>query len=941
VDVTGEVALRVRVLGPLEVIDATGRPLALGPPKQRTLLALLLVRAGTVVPAELLVDELWPDPPASAQTNLRTYTSSLRRALEPTAGVPALTKTGSGYMATIPPEEFDLECWRMHVDAGTVALGDGDPAAAAAHLRDGLELWRGPALADVPLGSVLVAWRESIHEERLATMEDAIETMLRLGRLNVAIQQARDLLGVSPLRERAAGLLMRACYEAGDAAGALAVYDRIRRAMVDGLGIEPGEELRELQRGVLRRRLEPLVRQPAASSPRTDTTVPRQLPADVPGFTGRRAVLERLDSLLTTGQEDLPAAAVVISAIAGTAGVGKTALAIHWAHRVAGRFPDGQVYINLRGFAPGDGAMSPSEAVRVLLDTLGVAPQRIPATLDAQVGLYRSLLDGRKILLVLDNAADADQVRPLLPTAPGCLAVVTSRRRLSGLVAIDGAHPLTVDLLTTDEARTMLIGRLGPDRIVAEPDAVEEIINLCARLPMALAIVAARAAIHPDFRLADLAEQLRETKGRLDGFDDGDSVTMRAVFSWSYRTLSDPAARLFRLLGLHPGLDVGAAAAASLAGQPVRQVRSALAELAHAHLLAEPTPGRYAFHDLLRAYAAELAEEVDPEHARQAATRRILDHYLHTAYGADRLLRPDRERIDLDPPALGVTPEKAVDHHGALAWFTTEHPVLMIAIGYAVDHGLDRHAWQLAWTVENVLDWRGQWHELGSIQRTALSAAQRSADATGQAHAHRGVARAYIRSGRYDDAARHLEAALDLFATLGDDAGRAAAHRSLAVALVRQGRYDAALKHDQRALDLHRAAGDLAGQAITLNNLGYHHAQFGDLNAALDYCQQALNLSRQIGDRDAEARTWASLGSVHQRLSHHAEAVSCHRQAIDLLRDLGDRTAEAESLTNLGDTYDAAANRAMSRVVWQEALALLTEIGHPDAERVRRRLNRE
>jgi DNA-binding SARP family transcriptional activator/Tfp pilus assembly protein PilF len=931
--------VRVRVLGPLEIVDAAGHPMALGPPKQRTLLALLLVRAGTVVPDEVLIDELWHDPPASALTNLRAYAANLRRVLELAGAVVAVTKAGSGYRVSISAPEFDLERWRTRAAAGSAALAEGDLEGAAGHLREALVLWRGPALADVAVGSALAAWRDSIHEERLAATEDAIEATLRLGHLNLATQRARDLLAAAPMRERAADLLMRARYASGDVAGALAVYDRVRRALVDTLGIEPGDELRELQRGVLRRDLEPLARRtPPAAVPRADATLPRQLPADVPGFVGRTAALDQLDGLLTTGREERPRTAVVISAIAGTAGVGKTALAIHWAHRVASQFPDGQVYINLRGFDPGDTAMSASEAVRVLLETLGVAPQRVPATLDARVGLYRSLLDGRRILIVLDNARDAEQVRPLLPGTSGCLVVVTSRRQLSSLVTI-GAQPLTVDLLTEEEARDMLVRRVGPDRVTAEPQAVEEIIRLCARLPMALAIVAARAATHPSFHLADLAGQLREARSRLDGFDDGDPISMRTVFSWSYRTLSEPAARLFRLLGLQPGLDIAASGAASLAGQPVRQVRSALTELAHAHLLNEHVPGRFAFHDLLRAYAAELAEDVDPQPEQQTARRRILDHYLHTAYACDRLLRPDRERIDVDLPVPGVVPEKAVDHRQALAWFTAEHPVLIAAIQYASDHGLDRHAWQLAWTIENVLDWRGQWHELDTTQRLGLTAAQRSADLTGQAHVHRGVARAYVRTGRHNEAATHLEAALDLFGTLGDDAGRAAVHRSLGVVRIRQGRYDAALRHDEQALDLHRATGDVTGQAVTLNNLGFHHAQFGDLHAALGFCRQALRLSQEIGDRNTEGRAWASLGSVHQRLGQQTDAISCHRRAVKLLRDIGDRTAEAESLADLGDAYAAVADHGMSRILWREALDLLSELGHPDAEKIRSRLN--
>jgi tetratricopeptide (TPR) repeat protein len=632
---------------------------------------------------------------------------------------------------------------------------------------------------------------------------------------------------------------------------------------------------------------------------------------------------------------------VVICAIAGTAGVGKTALAVHWAHRVAHRFPDGQVYVNLRGFDPGGAIMSASEAVRALLEALDVAPQRIPASLDGQVGLYRSLLVGRRMLIVLDNARDAGQVRPLLPGAPGCLVVVTSRSLLSGLNTVEGAHLLTVDLLTVAEARDMLARRLGHDRVSKEPEAVDEIIASCARLPMALAIVAARAAAHPGFGLEAISAQLRKSRGGLDGFDNGETVTMRAVFSWSYQTLSAGAAGMFRLLGLHPGLEVTAPAAASLAGLPEREVRPALTELAHAHLLTEHLPGRYMFHDLLRAYAAELAQAADPDAERQLATRRVLDHYLHTAHAADRLLRPDREPIDIDPPQPGVVPEVLDDHKHALAWFATEHPELLAALQYAARTGFDAHVWRLAWTLENVLDWRGHWLELATIQRTALGAAKRLADLAAQAHAHRGLARAHTRTGHYDEALAHLNAALDLFRELDDRAGQAATHRNLGVVLLRQRRHAEALSHDQQALDLHRAAGDFAGQALTLNNIGYHHAQLGDSQAALVYCEQALDLSRQGGNRDAEARIWASLGLAHMQLGHHTEAIACNRQAIDLLRDLGDRTTEAETLTNLGDAHRAAGDLATARAIWQQALDILGGLGHPDVDEVRARLNNE
>ncbi|ROO60379.1 DNA-binding SARP family transcriptional activator [Micromonospora sp. Llam0] len=937
--------VRVRVLGALELWSGA-EPVLLGSPKQRTALALLLVRAGTVVPTEVLVDELWEQAPPSALDNLRSYTASLRRLLNAAADAPIVEKRGAGYIAKVDPVHFDLASFEELATAGRAALDRGDLRAAAGRLQEGLDLWRGPALADVLLGPALSRWRVAVHEQRLAAMEAHAEALLGLGSVDRAAARARDLLAVEPLRERAHALLVQARHAAGDVAGALAAFDTARRSLVEQLGVEPSEELRRLQKAILNRE-RPAV--PAASlhvtaagAPRrAESVVPRQLPADVAGFTGRSAYLERLDSLSAATLPDAGKrpATVVISAIAGTAGVGKTALSVRWAHRVADRFPDGQVYVNLRGFAPSGAAVSPSDAVRTLLEAFEVAPQRIPASLDGQIGLYRSLLAGRRVLILLDNARDAEQVRPLLPGTPGCLVLVTSRSQLSGLITLDGAHTLTVDLLTASEAWDMLAHRVGHDRVAAEPKAVEDIITSCARLPMALAIVAARAAAHPGFRLTAIADQLRQARGGLDGFDNGDPANMRAVFSWSYHTLTPAAAALFRLLGLHPGLDVTAPAAASLADLPARHVRSALAELAHAHLLTEHAPGRYTFHDLLRAYAAELAEEVDPDTTRQAAARRILDHYLHTAHGADRLLRPDREPIDIDPPEPGVTPEALGDHRAALTWFATEHPALLAAIHHAAHAGFHAHAWRLAWTLESFFDWRGHWHELAATQRTALDAAQRQANPAGQAHTHRGLARAHTRTGRYDDALTHLRLALDLFIKLGDRAGQAATHRSLGMVLIRQGRHQEALNHDKQALDLHRATGDLAGQALTLNNIGHHHSQIGDYHQALTYCERALTLSREIGDRDAEARTWASLGYAHSHLDNHTDAVACNKRAVELFRDIGDRTTEAETLTNLGDAHRAAGDTTAARAAWREALDILNDLGHPDATHVRARLN--
>ncbi|MGQ0776986.1 MAG: ATP-binding protein [Pseudonocardiales bacterium] len=648
-------------------------------------------------------------------------------------------------------------------------------------------------------------------------------------------------------------------------------------------------------------------------------------------------MLAQLDAILNTG--DQQPTTVIISALTGTAGVGKTALAVHWAHRVAQRFPDGQLYVNLRGFDPTGSVMTPAEAVRGFLDAFAVPPQRIPVSLEAQTALYRSLLAGRRVLVVLDNARDAEQVRPLLPGSPGCLVVVTSRHQMSGLVTAEGAYPLTVDLLTVDEAQQLLARRLGAGRVAAEPDAVDEIITRCARLPLALAIVAARAAYHPRVPLEMLAGELRDSQRRLDVFASEDVTTdARAAFSWSYHSLGGDAAGVFRLLGLQPGPDIAVPAAASLAGVPPGRVRPLLAELAHAHLIFENVPNRFAFHDLLRAYAAELAQALDPAAERRAALHRVLDHYAHTAQAAALLLDPHRDSITLAPVQPGVMPEELDNYKHALNWFTVEHLTLLASVDQAVRDGFDTHAWWLTWTLTDFFDLRGHWHDLVATQNAAVGAARRLSDRAGQAHAHRGLARAYTRLGRYDDAHVHFRYAQNLYGELGDCAGQGYVHLNLGYVRARQGRHDEALHHAQQALDLHRAAGNEDGQAGALNALGWYHAQLGDHRHALTCCRQALALLRKLGDSHREAGTWDSLGYIHHHLGDYPEASACYQHSLDLVRDRSDRYGEAATTTRLGDTHHATGDYDSARTAWQHALDILDALGHPDAGQVRAKL---
>jgi tetratricopeptide (TPR) repeat protein len=665
--------------------------------------------------------------------------------------------------------------------------------------------------------------------------------------------------------------------------------------------------------------------------------VPRQLPTALRHFCGRRGELAELDRQLDGA---LATEAVLVTAITGTAGIGKTTLAVCYAHRVADRFPDGQLYVNLRGFGATGAMMEPADAMRRFLDALGVPPERIPADLDAQAALYRSQLAGRRMLLVLDNARDSAQVLPLLPGTPGCLVLVTSRSQLTGLIAAAGAHPLTLDLLTGAEARLLLSRRLGTDRVDAEPAAVEEIIDRCARLPLALALMAARAAVRPAVALRLLTDELCDTQRRWQALtnDDDPASDVRTVLSWSYQALTPAAARLFRLLGLHPGQDTDALAAASLAGLAAGEARALLAELTQASLLAEHVPGRYTFHDLLRDYATHLAHTIDSEEQRRAATCRVLDHYLHSAYTAALLLAQPYEPPTLRPPQPGVNPERHTGQQQAMHWFAAEYRVLLAAIGHAATAGYETRAWQLTWSVSTFLDRQGHWHDFAAAGRAALTAADRLEDPAVQAWARRNLARAYTRLNRFDDADTHLRDALSLCDQSADLAGQADTRHFQAILCWRWNRLETALEHALACLELSRAIGHRGRLAGALNGVGWMQALLGDPRSALASCEQALVICTELGDLHGQAHTWDSLGYAHHHLGHHARAIECFGNTLTLVRQLGDRYQEADTLAILGDVHLATGDPRAARDAWQRALLILAELDHPDAEKVGEKL---
>ncbi|MFD0742904.1 ATP-binding protein [Phytohabitans flavus] len=842
----------------------------------------------------------------------------------PRAALPGdvIRLAGDGYAIDLDAAQLDLAQFQDLVELGT---GTPDPSTAVDLLDHALRCWRGPVLGNASPRLRSHPAAVAVGRQRLRAALAYADLAADLGLHEATVARLQELAPDEPLHEGLTAKLMVALAGSGERAAALSLFAEVSRRLGDELGVEPSAELGDTHLRILRQ--EQVVRR---ADPR-----PRQLPAAVPSFTGRATQLERLDALLARERSG-HGTAVVIATIDGSAGVGKTALAVHWAHRAAHRFPDGQLYVNLRGFDPA-GPVPAGEAVRGFLEALHVPAQRMPVGLDAQTALYRSLLAGRRMLVVLDNARDADHVRPLLPGSPGCLVIVTSRDQLAGLVAAEGAYPVPLDLLDPDDAAQLLARRLGADRVAAEPEALAEITRACAASPgPGDRGRAGRDAAH---LLAALADELRKARGGLDAFSGADPATdLRAVFSWSYRSLSEPASRLFRLLGLHPGADLAVPAAASLAGVPATEVPPLLAELGRARLLAEHAPGRYAFHDLLRAYAAELAAETNPPAERHAALHRLLDHYLHTAYAADAQLNPHRDKIARTPAQPGLTLDEVGDQRQALAWFTAEHATLLAVIERTATAGCDTHTWQLAWAVTTYLERQGHWHDWVGVQDLALQATRRLGRRGDVADAYRRLARAYARVGRYIDAHVHYWRALDIFGEVGDLLGLANTHRNLAYMCGTQGHQRDALYHARKALDLFRAAGHRVGEANALNNVGWYHARNGEYVEALEHCEQALELLREINDRPGVAATLDSIGYAYHHLGRPPEAVASFERALAMFRTAGDRSHEAGTLTHLGDAYRAAGERERARRAWRQALVLLEELDQPEADEVRAKL---
>ncbi|WP_037870346.1 AfsR/SARP family transcriptional regulator [Streptomyces sp. NRRL S-813] len=938
------------VLGPVRAWRGD-EELDLGSPQQRVVLAALLLRRGRLVTVGELIDAVWGDaPPSAAVSVLRTYVSRLRRVLEPERGASwsprVVVSVADGYMAHVADGALDLGVFEQRVAEARQRHAAGETSAAAELLQAALDGWEGTPLAGLP-GPLAAVERARLTETWLSTLESRLDTDIRRGRHGEVIDELTSLTDEYPLRERLCLLLMLALFRSGRQAEALACYRRTRRILVDELGIEPGADLQELHDRILTGDvlldLSPSSEQihpPPAPPPAGPQIRPAQLPADLATFTGREAELRQVRALLS--QYGSRPTAVVISAIAGMAGIGKTALAVHWAHEIADRFPDGQLFINLRGFDPAGSAMPPGEAIRIFLDALGVPAQQMPAQLDAQAALYRSLLAHRRVLILLDNARDADQVRPLLPGSPGCLVVVTSRDQLTGLIVGHGAQPLILHQLTSIEAREFLVRRLGAERLAAQPRAVDDIIARCGRLPLALAVVAARAVTRPGFPLSALADELSDSHDGLDVFDSGELGTdVRAVFSWSYEALSVPAARLFRLLGLFPGPDdFSAPAAAALAGRPLRETHGLLAELTHAHLLTESRPGRYALHDLLRIYAAEQVLSKDPPSDRDRALERLLSWYLHTADATCPFLTPGRRRVSLEPPPPDCHPLAFTGYDQALEWCETERANLVSAVHRAAACGHPGIAWRLPAALWGFFYLRSHLHDWLDTAQTGVAAADSIHDCEGLARLIQERANVLGELGRYDEAIADYRQVLIHYRELGDTVGRSQAVGNLGNAYLQSGRLDKAVEYLRRALAMDRYLGRTWGVGIALANLGDAYQRLGRFDEATDCLKEALSVLRTSGNRWVEGVTLDILGTVAHRLHRLDDAMEYYHQALAVHQDTGNRWGEGHTLTHLGDVHLTAGEREAARTSWRRALKIFEEFDHQDAEEIRDRLRR-
>jgi DNA-binding SARP family transcriptional activator/tetratricopeptide (TPR) repeat protein len=950
------------LLGPLTVRSG-GDIVAVPRGKQRAVLAGLLLKANQVVLIDELAEILWDTlPPPSAEMTIRNYVKRLRLVLNNKGGQRISTETG-GYSIAVEAGELDVARFEELASSVQVAVRDGRWEQVSEQARAALSLWRGYPLADT--GSHVLTEREAprLAEIRLQLLEGRLDADMRSGGHADVIPELYRLVEAHPLREHLHSTLMLALYRCGRQADALTVYRDVRQILVAELGVEPGDELRRLHERMLA--ADPaLTIEPAR--PVAGEAVPRELPGAVRHFVGRQSELAGLAEFAQRTGEEWPTTLVILT-ITGMAGVGKTELALQWAHQVADRFPDGQLYVNLRGYDPGE-PMTAADALAGFLRALGVPGPDTPLETQARAARYRSLAAGKRMLVILDNALSAEQVRPLMPGTHGCAVVVTSRDSMAGLVARDGAQRLHLDALPPADAVSLLRMLIG-DRVDADPAAAVRLAEQCARLPLALRVAAELAAARSMVSLADLAAELTDQRRRLDLLDAGtdESTTVRTVFSWSYRQLDAAAARAFRLAGVHPGPDFDGYAAAALTGATTEHTVPLLDRLVRAHLVHRTKPDRYALHDLLRAYASELADGHDGEQGTRAALTELLDYYLYTAATAmDNLYPAESHRRPRISARAARIPE-VTSASLARDWLDAERANLVAVAAHVAERGWPGFTTRLSAILSRYFDVGGYYPEAVILHQKAISAARRTSDNGAEAASLSALGAIEYHQGRYHEAADHDQRALALYSQTSDRAGEGRTLGNLGLVRMQQGQYQEAAHHFEQALALHRSTADRPGEGRTLGNLGLVHLRQGRYQQAARHFEQALAVHHETGNKTGQAHALGnlgdielkqgrpeqaarhfeqalavyheigdpviggyaltSLGEVAQSQGQYRQAVANHRQALAIFRKTGERPGEATALNGLGGAYLAAGRPARARARYTAAQALTAQTG--------------
>jgi DNA-binding SARP family transcriptional activator/tetratricopeptide (TPR) repeat protein len=940
--ITGGGHMEFRLFGAVELRTA-GRLLDAGTPRQQTVLAVLAVDAGRPVAIETLIDRVWDnEPPVEARNVLYSHVSRIRRLVGRAAVLNEeppvrLERERAGYVLAVDPNMVDLHRFSQLVEKARNL--QYTVAEQASTLIEALDLWRGQPLAALS-GQWVAQVRNRWHQHRLDAVVQWAQAELRLGHPAVVITTLHGFITEYPFVEPLEGLLMRALHAAGRDAEAIDRYITVQQRLGAELGADPGAELRSLHQAILRGELPPPAQEstvahgmpsasPAQQSPNVGSMArPAQVPAVSAAFVGRANQIRAMTAVIAG---ELRPGAPRAVAIDGPPGVGKTTLALRLAHDVVEHYPDGQLYVDLRGYSLENQPRSADDVLEEFLAGLGVQTGAIPTGLERRAALYRSILAGRRVLIVLDNAIDSRQVQPLIPGDAGCGILITSRKRLSGM---SSEQRVSLGPLNEHESIALLRMVIGAARVQNEPEALKALARLCDQLPLALRIAAERVAVRPYQPIDSLVDELTTQTQRLNLLATEDSLAVKTVFAWSYRELSPDAARMFRLLGLHRGRHISTGAAAALAGEPPAVARHLLDQLCRVHLLEGHYADRYRMHDLLAIYAAELAEEEDPKAERTLAIRRVVDWYLHNSYAANHVLAPRRHDPLLKPSDFAIEIAD-FDYHQALTWCEVEMENIVMATQLAVDISENVTAWKLPVGYFNYLFLHKRWNSWITSHQTGIVGARRAGDRLGEAWVTNNLATAYRDLGRGKEARTHFERALTIRREINDRTGQAWTLFGIAFLNMEEGKFDEAATCFKEARAVFRETGERLGEAEAIANSGDVYRRMREYAKALIFFRRAHRLFETFNDAHGEGLALAGLGQIYLELNQLDNALNCFQRSLDKRREVGDRWGEGKILYQSSQVHFAAMQPERARECLRAALEIFNELDDPCASDIR------